>query len=355
MNHKYNQLFEIFQFHFNWNLARVSFLTTFVISFLQCSTVNLRRVALRMKSQNIDSNYRRIQNFFQKFALKQRDYSLFLKSLLPKDGKYWLAIDRTNWKFGKTDINILMIVVIYKEIAFPLCWMALEKFGNSSSSERITLLEKAVKILGKDSIKGILGDREFIGIKWFRYLMKEEIGFHIRVKSNTKVGSKTKENRKEIKDLLKYFKVNIPKELPNKYDVFGYKLHVSGMKTEDDYCIVISNKDNTEALKIYRQRWSIENMFGAFKTRGFNFEDTHLSHLYKIEKLIFLISIAYVWSIFTSLWLDSKVTIRENKYGKKTISYFRRGLDYLINMLYQILLEKTNNDYNEVFELLSCT
>ena len=280
---------------------------------------------------------------------------LFPKLLLPKDGKYWLAIDRTNWKFGKTNINILMIVVIYKEIAFPLCRKALEKFGNSSSTERIGLLEKAVKILGKDSIKGILGDREFIGVKWFRYLMKEDIGFHIRIKSNTKVGSKTKKTNKEVKDLIKYFKVNLPKELPNKYDIFGYKLHVSGIKTEDDYCIVISNKDNTEALKIYQQRWSIGNMFGAFKTRGFNFEDTHLHHLYKIEKLIFLISIAYVWSIFTTLWLDSKIKIRINKYGRKTISCFRRSLNYLINMIHQILSGNILNDYVQVFKLLSCT
>ncbi len=148
--------------------------------------------------------------------------------------------------------------------------------------------------MGKGSIKWVLGDREFIGIKWFRYLMKEEIGFHIRAKSNIKVGSKTKENNKEVKDLIKYFKVNIRKDLPNKYDIFGHRLHVSGMNSKDDNCIVISNKSNTEALKIYRQRWSIENMFGAFKTRGFNFEGTHLHHLYKNEKLIFLISIAYV-------------------------------------------------------------
>ena len=127
------------------------------------------------------------------------------------------------------------------------------------------------------------------------------------------------------------------------------------MKTVDEYCIVITNKDNTEALKIYQQRWSIENMFGAFKTRGFNFEDTHLHHLYKIEKLIFLISIAYVWSIFTTLWLDSIIKIRINKYGRKIISCFRRGLDYLINMIHQILSGNILNDYVQVFKLLSCT
>jgi len=281
---------------------------------------------------------------------------LFVRSLLPRNIKFWLAIDRTNWKFGKTNINILMIVMIYKGIAIPLCWKALEKFGNSSSTERIELMEQAVKVLGKESIHGILGDREFIGVRWFRYLMKEDIGFHIRVKYNLKVGSSKEKNRKEIKELFKYFKINKPKELPKRYIVLGYRLNVSGMKTKDGYCIVLSNKENTEALQIYRKRWTIENMFGAFKTRGFNFEDTHLNQLYKIEKLLILISIAYLWSVLVSIWLDTKGTIRLNKYGRKTISYFRRGLNYLINMFYQILnYDNILNDYKEVFKLLSCT
>lgn len=49
MKYNYIQLFSVFQFHFNWNLARIDFLTLFVLSLLQCSTVNLKRVALRMK------------------------------------------------------------------------------------------------------------------------------------------------------------------------------------------------------------------------------------------------------------------------------------------------------------------
>lgn len=249
-----------------------------------------------------------------------------------------------------------MIVMIYKGIAIPLCWKSLSKFGNSSSAERIDLMKQAIQILGKESISGILGDREFIGLRWFRYLMNENIGFHIRVKSIVKIGSLTKRHRKEIKELFKYFKENKPIRLSQKFDVLGFKLYVSGMKTKDDYCIVLSNKDNKEALQIYRTRWTIENMFGAFETRGFNFEDTHLFHLEKIEKLLILISIAYLWTILVSIWLDNKVKIKINKYGRKRISYFRRGLDYLINMFYSTTRnENIKDDYFEVYKLLSCT
>ena len=31
-----------------------------------------------------------------------------------------LTMDRTNWKYGKTDINVLLLGVTYKNVAFPL-------------------------------------------------------------------------------------------------------------------------------------------------------------------------------------------------------------------------------------------
>src|SRR3954447_9094062 len=36
--------------------------------------------------------------------------------------------------------------------------------------------------------------------------------------------------------------------------------------------------DPKSALAHYRRRWAIETLFAATKTRGFNFEDTHLIH-----------------------------------------------------------------------------
>ncbi|WP_265578869.1 hypothetical protein [Psychrobacter sanguinis] len=35
-------------------------------------------------------------------------------------GKVTLTIDRTNWKWGKSNLNIFMLGVVYKGIAIPL-------------------------------------------------------------------------------------------------------------------------------------------------------------------------------------------------------------------------------------------
>lgn len=41
-------------------------------------------------------------------------------SLLPVKTELVLSMDRTNWKFGEFNINILMLGVTYKRIVFPL-------------------------------------------------------------------------------------------------------------------------------------------------------------------------------------------------------------------------------------------
>ena len=57
-------------------------------------------------------------------------------------------MDRTNWQWGKKNINILMLSITYKGIAIPLFWSLLDKKGNSNTSERIALMERFIIQLG---------------------------------------------------------------------------------------------------------------------------------------------------------------------------------------------------------------
>ena len=51
-------------------------------------------------------------------------------------------MNRTNWKFGRTDINVLMIAIFYQGIAYPILWQLLAKVGNSNTAERKALMER---------------------------------------------------------------------------------------------------------------------------------------------------------------------------------------------------------------------
>ena len=75
------------------------------------------------RNTKIESNYRRIQSFFKEVEFDyDRVAHWSIEQMLSNKEKFYLAIDRTNWQFGKTDINILMLSAVYEGIAIPLYW-----------------------------------------------------------------------------------------------------------------------------------------------------------------------------------------------------------------------------------------
>ena len=113
---------------------------------------------------HIASVRRRFYRFFQFVWLDSTLAARVVVELLGLSGKPWvLAIDRTNWDFGKVTINILMISVVWNDIGVPLLWMLLPTAGNSHTSERTELLDRLRAAFPDMKIAALMGDREFIG------------------------------------------------------------------------------------------------------------------------------------------------------------------------------------------------
>ena len=96
-----------------------------------------------------------------------------------------LSTDRTEWSFGKTRFNILMLGIVHNGVAYPLIWEMLDKKGNSNSSERMDLLDRFHDIFPDAEIAYLTGDREFVGKQWLTYLLIEPIiPFRLRIKKS---------------------------------------------------------------------------------------------------------------------------------------------------------------------------
>jgi hypothetical protein len=93
-------------------------------------------------------------------------------------------LDRTNWKFVTSNINVLFLLVVYQGVAFPNLLTMMPKFGNSSTSERIELMQRYIKLFGIDTIDCLLAYREFVGDHWLAYLNSKRIRYHIRIREN---------------------------------------------------------------------------------------------------------------------------------------------------------------------------
>ena len=99
-------------------LSRIKFLAKFICGLCQVQSVNLKKISQTFSDKIFaESSYRRIQRFFQLFHLDADLIAHFIFRLLNLSGTVKLSLDRTNWKFGKFNHNILVLAVIYNDTA----------------------------------------------------------------------------------------------------------------------------------------------------------------------------------------------------------------------------------------------
>ena len=284
------ELYIILKDILNWHGQRVIFLMLFMTSLIKVKTLNLAQVAQGFETNaEIISNYRRIQRFLKDFKLDNKTVAILISRFLP-DEKWVLCMDRTDWKFGCVPINLLFLSVACKGLAIPVFVTVLTKKGNSNTEERKELMLKFIQVFGLKRIDFLACDREFIGHDWFKWLIKRNIIFNIRIKENFLVPN-SKGQFKNVKDFFREVESIRVMTKP----LFGLKLRLIGQRlTDGEYLIIATNSEHPN-LNDYAKRWKIELMFSAFKTRGFNFESTKITEPEKLEKLISLLSITFCW------------------------------------------------------------
>lgn len=356
---KYSELTSLFKGKTGWNKARVRFFVLFICSMCKLQTVSFVKLSQGFEGEALqESNLRRIQRFFAQFIVDNQLIAKIVFSLLPHEPPYKLSLDRTNWKFGKTDINILMLSVCYKGIALPILWTLLPKRGNSNSKERKDILDQYITLFGSSTIDSFMADREFIGGDWFEELIYCKIPFFIRIRGNMKVQVPGKGEKKAFW-LFNQLKINQSHHHNGLVYVGNNLVYLSGVKTfiksenKQDILIIASFNKQDQAIINYKERWQIETMFKAMKTSGFNMEDTHLTDLDRISKLIALIAIAFVWIYRVGIDKHMNISkIKIKKHGRMAFSFFKYGL---IRIAHAILKSTDNKNFNECVKILSCT
>lgn len=142
----------------------------------------------------------------------------------------------------------------------------------------------------------------------------------------------------------------------NLSSINGQLCYLSGCKlnprnSKKEFKIIVSFNKPDEAQEEYRKRWQIEMCFKAMKSSGFDLEKTHLNDIKRIEKLILLVMIAFVWCYKIGIYLHDIKPIEIKKHGRKAKSIFKYGLDFLAG----VFLNSENQTNIDVCKFLSCT
>ncbi len=339
------------------NLARIKFFGLFISSLCKVQTVCFEKLACGFGCDaKAESSLRRIQRFISEYSLNSDLVARFIFSLLPHEPPYRLALDRTNWKLGTKNINILTLGIVYKGVAFPILFQMMPKFGNSAMQERIDLIGRFISLFGSQSIECLLADREFIGDKWLEYLNKSGIRYHIRIRENFWVELPSNGHVVKASWLFNGLRVNECAFYRKIVRVNGQLCYLSASKVINkenvpELQIIVSFNKPDEAQALYKERWQIESAFKALKTSGFNIEDTHLTDTERVGKLFALVLIAFAWVYKAGIYLDALRPIKIKNHGRRAKSLFKYGLTYISNLLFSNDIDK----FNQCCKFLSCT
>ncbi len=311
------------------NLARQKFVGQFLLALLKSRNVQFGEVAQHLNDAvKVASNETRIQDFFRETDLNYLVLSQLLISLLPAQGKLRLCLDRTEWDFGRCQVNILLVTVGRGEFQVPLYWELLDnRSGNSNAADRIALLQVCVKLLGKERIGLVLGDREFVGQKWFSWLKDNGLNFIMRLPRHHLLTFPSGRQQTiaglglAVGQTRRFAQCQVA-------GVWG-QVWVKAL-ANNDFLFLFGNVGLPYMGQLYARRWTIEQCFQNLKGRGFNLEATHLRCRHKLRKLVALVSLAYACCLSVGTLADRKLKpIARKNHGYRATSLSRHGLNLL--------------------------
>ncbi len=340
--------------HLKWHGARLSFLALFLIALFRVKTVNLSELSTGfMGKAKTESNYKRLQRFLREFDLDYYVLAKLVIEMMSIPEPWVLSVDRTNWQFGNNVFNILTLGIVHQGVAFPVLWWMLDKKGNSNTKERVELLDEFVELFCEREIAYLSADREFLGHDWLKYLFSQpRMPFRIRIRENDLLGDG--KHKLSARIVFSHLKIGQIELLRRKRTIWGHQVCVGALRLEDNSLLTIIAPDYClNLIDDYAQRWGIETLFGIFKSRGFNLEDTHLIDSQRLSRLFALLAIALCWAYRTGQWLSQEKPIKLKKHGRKAKSVFRYGFDYLRRIFFN--LEQYESDFCQTLRFLSCT
>lgn len=344
------ELRKIKTFFPNHRICLVKILLILIRGILLTNSCNLNKIKKKAsillgKATKPATLYTRFIRFFKMKGIEGfvlGVLNLALSMALPFVGTcetYCIAIDRTNWKIGKVNINILYIgLVLGNGYFIPLFFRLLDKKGNSSQAERIELFEQFKKIFNGfvDFSFVIVGDREFIGEDWFYFMAKNSYDFVMRIRC--------KDYSKLLASQLNISLERLNKRIDKKVKKYGYCVYpidIQGVTLyyhvylkrrgdrnyadeKDKYIRFISSSmDPQWVVEQYDRRWKIEVFFEDCKLKGFDMESIGFSMEPKVRLMVAICTVCYVLCLIQGI-IEYKNRPVSQKLDKKTGKFYKR-------------------------------
>jgi hypothetical protein len=295
-----------------------------------------RAVSYAHKTESLVERFRRLVKNGQ--IVPQVEYNPFVRLILAALSQENLVLMIDSTKIGGACI-CLMVSVYYKSRALPLAWVVYKgKKGHSSQQTQLELFKTVKALLPSNSPVIVVGDGEFDGsevVTWF----KAETNWHYVCRTDQTNLIQAQAQWQALNQLpfssgQEGFLSGV--RFTQAHQIGPLNILIVWHAGQKCHWFFVTNFDTqAEAQNWYRKRFTIETLFSDFKGRGFHLDETRLWIPARLNRLVLVAAIAYV---FTVLWgVESLVSGAFQRLVRTDAFYhslFQLGLiylDYLLN------------------------
>ena len=287
---------------------RLNNLIAMIIGIIASQSVVLSKISQELKYYysigTEESKIKRLQRFLSNKAINpEKLYEFFAYKLLQK---YKFKSKLIYIIFDHTTIDDRFVILQFSlkvgKRAIPL-WFKLFRYKEDGNKdfvhvkEGLTFLHKILTQYKFDVT--ILADRGFKSVDLFKFI-DETLNWKycIRCTKDLGISIDGKSKIKKLDDIIpakrstKYF-YNV------KLTTQEYVCNMAVCKAQDaeDVWFIANNIYEPYAIREYKKRFDIEEMFKDFKSNGFNLEDTWTNDIHYAKRLYFCVCIAYSYII----------------------------------------------------------
>ena len=267
-------------------------------------SVTLSKIAGKIPGEaKLLSSVRRLGRWLSNPAIRVRDWyepiaSTWLAAQFRHLGEIRLVVDGT--KIGSRH-QLLIVCLTYRKRAIPLAWTWVQHAkGHSTAGKQLALLAYVRCLIPSTAAVFLVGDCEFGSIPVLRQLDRWHWFYVLRQKSDSGVWFSEQQGWQPFS-----YHIQIPGQsfwLGTGYltvkHIYRVNLLVHWKRGEKEpWCLATNLPDKRMALRFYRYRGWIEEMFGDFKKHGFDLEQTRLCHCQRLSRLTMAVAILYVWFV----------------------------------------------------------
>ena len=326
-------------------ISRVRNMAWLITGIYESQSVHLSKIGNKIQGRaSLTSHVQRLSRFLANKAVRVREwYQPIAQNLIERVAaagqEIRLVVDGSKVGFGH---QLLIVAICYRRRALPLAWTWVKgQRGHSAAAKQVALLSYVHSLIPSGSPVLVVGDSEFGSHEVLSHLDKWGWGYVLRQQPHWLVQSSPATPWQRLDTLLSRAGQRLWLPAASLTRKYAYQVNVLAYwqpGEKNPWLLATNLPTPAAALRAYRRRMWIEEMFGDLKGHGFDLESTHLRHFLRLSRLTLAVCLLYVWLVA----FGSRVIKRGHRHlvdrtDRRDFSVFRIGYNMLERRLSNVL------------------